>query len=80
MNLTSIHEDVGSIPGLSELEIGIAVSCGIGGRHGSDPALLWLWLQSAAEKFVEMMNLRLTRKTKIVFVCVLCVWWRWSVN
>jgi len=22
----------------------IAMSCGIGCRHGSDPALLWLWL------------------------------------
>ena len=23
---------------------GIAMSCGIGCRHGLDPALLWLWL------------------------------------
>ena len=22
---------------------GVAVSCGVGRRHGSDPALLWLW-------------------------------------
>ena len=36
MNLTSIHEDAGSIPGL-------AVSCGVGHRRGSDPSLLWLW-------------------------------------
>ena len=37
-NLTSLYEDVGSIPGLT---LGIAVSCGIGCRCGSDPVLLW---------------------------------------
>ena len=24
------------------------VSCGVGGRHSSDPALLWLWRRLAA--------------------------------
>ena len=24
------------------------MSCGVGRRHGSDPALLWLWLRPAA--------------------------------
>ena len=24
------------------------MNCGVGGRHGSDPALLWLWLWPAA--------------------------------
>ena len=38
-NLTSIHEDAGSFPG-------VAVSC-VGYRHGSDPALLWLWCRLA---------------------------------
>ena len=33
-NLTSIHEDTGS---------SIAMSCGVGHRHSSDLALLWLW-------------------------------------
>ena len=42
MNLTSIHEDVGSIPGLAQGS-GIAVSCGVGYRHISDPSLLWMW-------------------------------------
>ena len=35
MNPTSIHEDVGSIPGLawlSRLRIGVALSCGVGAR------------------------------------------------
>ena len=35
MNLTGIHEDTGSIPGLT-------VSCGVGRRCGLDLVLLWL--------------------------------------
>ena len=27
---------------------GVAVSCGVGRRRGSDPALLWLWRRLAA--------------------------------
>ena len=36
---TGIHEDAGSIPNLAQ---GIAVSCGLGLRGGSDPMSLWL--------------------------------------
>ena len=49
MNLTSIHEDVGSIPGLHPgLSIWHCHGCGVGRRHGLDPALLWLWCRPAA--------------------------------
>ena len=45
-NLSSIHEDTGLIPGLTQwvasLSSGVAVSCGVGLRHCSD--LAWLWL------------------------------------
>ena len=43
-NLTSIHEDAGSIPGLMVSRgSDIAMSCGVGRRRGSDLELLWLW-------------------------------------
>ena len=29
-------------------ESGIALSCGVGRRHGLDPVLLWLWCRLAA--------------------------------
>ena len=30
----------------------IAVSCGVGHRRGSDPALLWLWCRQAATALI----------------------------
>ena len=45
MNQTSIHEDAGLIPGLGlwlKDRSSVAVSCGVGRRHSSDPVLLWL--------------------------------------
>ena len=45
MNPTRNHEVEGSIPALAQwVKVpAFAVSCGVGHRRGSDPALLWLW-------------------------------------
>ena len=49
-NQTSIHEDEGSIPGLTQpgWGSGVAVSCGVGQKLDLDPPLLWLWCSLAA--------------------------------
>ena len=50
-NLTSIHEEVGLIPGLSQWIKGssIAARCCVGCRCGLDLALLWLCHMLAAD-------------------------------
>ena len=44
---TGIHEDVGSIPGLTQ-QVKVVMSCSVGCRQGLDPQLLWLWHRLAA--------------------------------
>jgi len=43
-NPTRNHEVAGSVPALAQW----LVSCGVGCRRGSDPALLWLWRRPVA--------------------------------
>jgi len=54
-NSTSIHEDAGSTPGLIQCarDLAVAVNCGAGHRHGSDPTLLWLWHRPAAVALIR---------------------------
>ena len=54
-NLISIHEDTGSTLVLTQWVkgSGVAVSCGVGRRRGSDPTLLWLWCRPAAVALIQ---------------------------
>ena len=52
MNPTRIHEDTGSIPCLAQGSC-IAMSYGVGCRHGSDLVLLWLWRRQVAAASIQ---------------------------
>ena len=54
-NQTGILEDAGWVPGLTQWVkgYGVAMSCGVGHRHGLDLALLWLWYRPAAAALIQ---------------------------
>ena len=54
MNLTSVHEDMGLIPGPAQWlkESGVTMSCGVSCRHSWDLVLLWLWCRLATAALI----------------------------
>ena len=66
-NPTSIQEDSGLIPGFAQWikGSGIALSCGIGRRRGSDLVLLWLWRRLAAAALIEPLAWQLPSATSV---------------
>ena len=77
-NPTRIHEDADSISGLTPWVklSGIAMSCGVGCRPGSDLVLLCLWCRPAATALIRPLaweppyaaGMDLKRKKKVVHI------------
>ena len=55
MNLTRTHEVAGLIPGLSQRikDPVLPWAGGVGHRHGSDPALPWLWCRLTVAALIQ---------------------------
>ena len=48
IQLTSVRTGLRSLASLPGLGSSVAMICGVGHRHGLDPAFLWLWCRPAA--------------------------------
>ena len=66
-NPTRNHEVAGSVPALAQWvkQSGVAVSCGVGWRRGSDPELLWLWHRLAAAALIQHLTWELSYATGV---------------
>ena len=62
-NLTGIHQDTGLILSLYQWVkgSGVAMSSGVGRRHGSDPVLLWVGRQIQLQFDPQLENLHMPR-------------------
>ena len=77
---TSIHEDVGLIPGLIQCVKGssVAVSCSVNHKQGLVPMLLWLWpklaiavlIQPLAWELSYVAGMALKRKKKNIYIYI----------
>ena len=66
-NSTSVHEDVGLIPGVTQwIKDLVSASCSVGHRYSSDPMLLWLWCSLAAVAPVQPLAWELPYTTGIL--------------
>ena len=55
------------------------MSCGVGGRRGSDPELLWLWHRTAAVAPIRPVaweppyDTGVARKSKVTIIIIKCI-------